>query len=259
MRKKSISGVNESQKTRQIVYQRGNQKEGSPHYIFLYSEDDQSEDEDHFPLKQRSRKLALPRKIQVINVQIQSEDTLQALALRYQCTISDIKRINSIYKDNEIHAYQSIKVPVQPYSLLTESIDRTSEINQIVDLTPPVIVKADHTISRENQMISLLTIPVLPSSSVEINSIILNSTIEPLLQYNNESSQFTQDTEAVKLINSIESHEVNSSNNFVNIFKCSGADWALSWCQLLCFSLFLGFAGPIIYVLYITEFKDHSS
>jgi hypothetical protein len=74
---------------RQIVYQRGNQKEGSPHYIFLYSEDDQSEDEEHFPLKKRNRKPALPRKIQVINVQIQSEDTLQALALRYQCSVSD--------------------------------------------------------------------------------------------------------------------------------------------------------------------------
>jgi hypothetical protein len=108
-------------------------------------------------------------------------------------------------------------------------------------------------------MINLLTIPTLSSSTIEINNIILNSTIEPLLQYNNESSQLTEDSETVQLISSIESHKTNSSNNFVNIFKCSGADWALSWFQLLCFSLLLGFAGPIIYVLYITESKHHNS
>lgn len=70
------------------VYQRGSQKEGSPHYVFLYSEDDQSEDEEHFPLKARNSTEPVPRKIQVINVQIQSEDTLQALALRYHCSVS---------------------------------------------------------------------------------------------------------------------------------------------------------------------------
>lgn len=55
----------------------------------MYSEDDQSEDEEVFPMKDRNFKPALPRKVEVINIQIQSDDSLQALALRYHCTVSD--------------------------------------------------------------------------------------------------------------------------------------------------------------------------
>lgn len=72
---------------RQTVYHRGNQRDGSPHYVFLYPDDDQSEDEEHFSLQPKNSS-TLPRKIEVINVQVQSEDTLQALALRYHCKVS---------------------------------------------------------------------------------------------------------------------------------------------------------------------------
>ncbi|XP_032454857.1 lysM and putative peptidoglycan-binding domain-containing protein 3 [Nasonia vitripennis] len=258
MRKKSASGTNEFQKAgRQAAYQRGNQREGSPHYVFLYSEDDQSEDEEVFPMKDRNSKPALPRKVEVINVKIQSDDTLQALALRYHCTISELKRINNIHKDNEIHAHRSIKVPVQAYSLLTETLGKSNESNQDSALDPAVSNQTEGTSSKENQLIDLLT-TASTSSTIEINNIILNSTVEPLSQYNNESSQSGIDeTETDQLINSIESINRRSSNDVVNTFKCSGADWGLSWFQLLCFSLLLGFLGPIIYVLYIAESSKH--
>lgn len=63
--------------------------------MFLYSEDDQSEDEEVFSLKDRNPNRDLPRKVEVINVLIQSEDTLQALALRYHCTVSSYILLNS--------------------------------------------------------------------------------------------------------------------------------------------------------------------
>lgn len=65
----------------QMVYQRGNQRDGSPHYVFLYSDDENSEDEETIPLQQCNK--SLPRKVEVINVPLKSEDTLQALALRF--------------------------------------------------------------------------------------------------------------------------------------------------------------------------------
>lgn len=76
---------------RQMVYQRGNQREGSPHYVFLYSDDEHSGTEDNIPLQPHTKITTLPRKVEVINVQLKSEDTLQALALRYRCTVM-IKR-----------------------------------------------------------------------------------------------------------------------------------------------------------------------
>lgn len=78
---------------RQMVYQRGNQRDGSPHYVFLYSDDENSGDEENIPLQQRNKPTSLPRKVEVINVPLKSEDTLQALALRYRCTVKTQKKI----------------------------------------------------------------------------------------------------------------------------------------------------------------------
>lgn len=63
-------------------------RESSPHYVFLHSDDESGTDEDNISLQTIKRPSSLRRKIQVINVQIKPEDTLQALALRYRCTVS---------------------------------------------------------------------------------------------------------------------------------------------------------------------------
>lgn len=75
-----------------MVYQRGNQREGSPHYVFLYSDDENSGEEETISLQPRSRTTSLPRKVEVITVQLKPEDTLQALALRYRCTVINKQR-----------------------------------------------------------------------------------------------------------------------------------------------------------------------
>lgn len=38
-----------------------------------------------------------------------------------------------------------------------------------------------------------------------------------------------------------------------SVLSCNGADWGLSWLQLIICSLLLGFAGPVLYVIYLTE------
>lgn len=84
---------------RQVAYQRGNQKEASPHYVFLYSDDEGSENEE-YPMKVSSSE-SRPRKIEVINVEIQSEDTLQALALRYRCSVSTFLLLKNNLQTND--------------------------------------------------------------------------------------------------------------------------------------------------------------
>jgi len=68
-----------------MIHQRG--REGSPYYVSLHSDDESSTDEDSIAL-QTIKRSTLGRKIEVINVQVKPEDTLQALALRYRCTVS---------------------------------------------------------------------------------------------------------------------------------------------------------------------------
>jgi hypothetical protein len=51
----------------------------------------------------------------------------------------------------------------------------------------------------------------------------------------------------------IPQEDSNSSKDFRSVYSCNGADWGLSWLQLLICSLLLGFAGPVLYVIYFTE------
>ncbi|XP_033326712.2 lysM and putative peptidoglycan-binding domain-containing protein 3 [Megalopta genalis] len=242
-----------------MVYQRGNQREGSPHYVFLYSDDEASQEEDDIPLQPRNKTISLPRKVEVINVQLKPEDTLQALAVRCRCTISELKRINKIHKENEIYARRFIKVPVQPFSLLTETLGE-NPIGQAS--TSSVSISADEeatSTSTQNLSSNIIKSPVATQSpNAEINAIILNSVCEPLSSYNNSNSLEIVSTESEQLLVSSDSN--SNDTHLIDTFKCSGDDCGLSWTHLLGFSLFLGLAGPIIYILLTRAFssKHHS-
>ncbi|CAK9808461.1 LysM and putative peptidoglycan-binding domain-containing protein 3 [Anthophora plagiata] len=244
-----------------MVYQRGNQRDGSPHYVFLYSDDENSGDEDTIPLQQRNKSTSLPRKVEVINVPLKSEDTLQALALRYRCTISELKRINKIHKENEIHAKRFIKVPIQPFSILTETLEQNEFAKEAGQSEVSMSTTGEETENptMNDPLLDLIKNPIateLPKA--EINTIILNSVCESLSSYNGNSLEITS-SECDQLLTSVENKTENP--HLTDTFKCSGDDCGLSWTQLLGFSLLLGFAGPIIYILYITEFssKIHST
>ncbi|XP_033227425.1 lysM and putative peptidoglycan-binding domain-containing protein 3 [Belonocnema kinseyi] len=254
MRKKSNGGSNDRPKSgRQSVYQRGSQRDASPHYVLLYSDDEQSGDEENISLQNRSQSHSSPRKVEVIKIQLQPDDTLPALALKYRCTVSELKRINNIHKDNEIFAHRSIKVPVQPFSILTETLNKIpdgEDKNCIYELESPSTLK-------EEKIFNLVTTPIVvaPQRS-EINNIILNSILEPLPT--NETSENVEDAEDVQLLSPSE-REKTPKAHLNDTFSCSGADWGLSWPQLLGVSLLLGLAGPIIYIFYIADASNHHS
>ncbi|XP_015584751.1 lysM and putative peptidoglycan-binding domain-containing protein 3 [Cephus cinctus] len=263
MRKKSINSGNEQKNIRQSAYIRSGQRESSPHYVLLYSDDENSGDEENIPLKPQTHTSSPPRKVEVIKIQIKPEDTLQALALKYRCTISELKRINNIHKENEIYAHRVIKVPIQPFSILTETLaqngdDRNVEVGELIK------TEDGPSTSREEQIINLITTPVtpLPAPKTEINNIILNSVCEPLSQSSRRDLVEIEESEYDQLLNCSDADHENAPESYVtDTFKCSGADWGLSWPQLVGCSLLLGFAGPIIYILFLTEysFKHHET
>ncbi|KAG7202986.1 hypothetical protein KM043_010118 [Ampulex compressa] len=231
----------------QMVYQRGNQREGSPHYVLLYSEDENSGDEDGIPLQIHRKTTSLPQKVEVINVQLKPDDTLQALALRYHCTISELKRINKIHKENEIYARRNIKVPVQPFSILSETMENEQNPGSSETEVQGLVANKKITdTAREQQIVDLNTISTeSKTSKAEINTIIMNSVCEPLVSYSNANSSDVSATEYEQLLYSTENTDIHVTDSF----KCSGDDWGLSWTQVVGFSLCLGIGGPIIYYL----------
>ncbi|NXK96549.1 LYSM4 protein, partial [Formicarius rufipectus] len=53
--------------------------------------------------------------------EINEGDNLNKLALQYGCKVADIKRVNNFMREQDLYALKSIKIPVKPHGLLTES------------------------------------------------------------------------------------------------------------------------------------------
>ena len=172
-----------------------------------------------------------------------------------------MKRINNIHKENEIFAHRYIKVPVQPFSIFTETLvdyegASTSGENDVISGQ-----QSQSSASRDEQLINLIAMPIVPPTvpqTRDINDIILNSVCESLTKsVNCESTSIAEESETEQLLSSNEVDQISTSQpTTIDSFKCSGADWGLSWGHLLGVSLLLGFAGPLIYILYIAEEKS---
>lgn len=168
-----------------------------------------------------------------------------------------MKRINKIDKENEIYAKPYIKVPVQPFSILTEASPESQSNNAI---TTSELCQEEVPARAEEQLIDLGTSSTsTESSNTEINTIILNSVCEPLSSYNSANASEIPHTEHDALLDDNENAATAESCE-TDMFKCSGDNWGLSWTQLLVFSLLLSFAGPfIIYILYMTEYSNKTN
>ncbi|KAK0161332.1 hypothetical protein PV327_009813 [Microctonus hyperodae] len=270
MRKKSVGQLNDNVKsTTSTAYQRGNNRDGSPHYVFLYSDDDNDDDDDdddnnyleQIPLQSHKAKSGAniyPRKVEVITVTLKPDDTLQALSLKYRCTISELKRINNIHKDNEIFARRILKVPVQPFSIFTEMIENNEEnkfAKSTINLLDDSFIHDEINNGEENKLINISSNSANNYSdnnvNNDINNIILNSlSIDPSRNDNFEVND-TENDESL-LIN----ERVRGSTpegRVIELFRCSGADWGLTWVHLLIALLLFGFVLPAVFIIMITE------
>nr|CAI5868132.1 unnamed protein product [Callosobruchus analis] len=90
------------------------------------------------------RKKTQKRETHAVEKLIQEGDTLQSLAIRYHCTIEDLKRLNNIHKENEIFARPTIRVPQRPFGIslagvhssgTTSPTDGMPSNAKIVDIT----------------------------------------------------------------------------------------------------------------------------
>lgn len=67
---------------------------------------------------------------EIIYHDLEDDDTLQKLALKFNCKISEIKHANKIYKDKELHALRTIKIPVLKDGVLYDEYSRKQKDNE---------------------------------------------------------------------------------------------------------------------------------
>ena len=83
---------------------------------------DPDEDEDNDDETSGQQRDGKHRADPYIIVQLNPDvDKLSTLSLKYNVPVAEIKRINKIFKENELFALSKVKIPVKPQSFLTES------------------------------------------------------------------------------------------------------------------------------------------
>lgn len=123
-------------------YNKGSSQQGSV-YIFNKDEDGSSSENEDIPLKSvRSRTKQLKEDKNVMDTishVLQPSDTLSSLSIKYNCKVSELKRVNHIWNANELSARDSVLIPIVKHSLL---LDQDNNNDDIVKDTPqPVDIR----------------------------------------------------------------------------------------------------------------------
>nr|CAD7406552.1 unnamed protein product [Timema cristinae] len=179
--------------------------------------------------------------------------------------VAELKRVNKIHKENEVYALRVVKIPLRYYSLLSERLatvhtagngnKENTESNEASTNTFSSINKYERNtetsknISKDSSNLVIAQVVGSSKSYIKENfkrhstdeSVIANSLT--LLDNGLEECPFLPE----EVLNHI---TVTKTSTFLS---CSGADWGLSWLQLLICALAIGFLGPLLYVFYIAE------
>ncbi|XP_044735795.1 lysM and putative peptidoglycan-binding domain-containing protein 3 isoform X2 [Chrysoperla carnea] len=231
--------------------------------------DESDEESTAIPLRTK-------QELPTINVEVDADDTLQAISLKFHCTIAELKRVNNILRDNEIYARRTIRVPIRPNSILTEQIvgvhisGNSSPITtkceniSLLDLDTEAIEEKlksstincnnktstnNNATSSTNSTSDLITINHLLNNT-KVNEV--QASLEQQLQQHQDNNTFFKNTDD----NNVIVVDALKNKSLVHTLLSSGDDCGMSWLALVVLVILLGFVCPLIYILYIAEHPE---
>lgn len=178
---------------------------------------------------------------------IHEGDTLNSIALQYHCTVADIKRANSLLKEQDFFALRSIKIPVKRFSILTETH---------IGAPAP---SASSPGARHQSPISPSTSLPLESSTDSSSS--TDSVEGFLLEKDKDIEQLVKSTNPSRsglnqVVSSLTLHQQQPLLAEVEYKPAPrkdpyyGADWGMRWWTAVAIMLFVGIITPVFYLLY---------
>ncbi|XP_049290745.1 lysM and putative peptidoglycan-binding domain-containing protein 3 [Anopheles funestus] len=239
----------------------------------VYVEEPYTAEYSDLPLAQ----LKLPPVEKWLEAQILPGDTLQAIALRFNCSIPQLKKLNKIDKDNEIYARNVIRVPVTPLSILLETLPRVhtsgNSSPKNITNTPP---NASHHVPADTKatLDEKLILAAVSNASIQPSSSAVTQFPKKSSGKHRDASARSSEIELEDLHDDMDFDELSSQPLLLsgeyddsvpqprqlrlpaNDFSCNGSDCDISWICLLVFILALCFAIPLIYVVYVAEHID---
>ncbi|XP_018575717.1 lysM and putative peptidoglycan-binding domain-containing protein 3 [Anoplophora glabripennis] len=193
------------------------------------------------------------REIPSMEKEVEDGDTLQSLAIRYHCTIADLKRLNNIHRENEIFAKRTVKVPLRPFTMALAGVHISGTTSPITSNEPSTSKLIDIESLNTRLSENLLNVP--NGSKNEVNEIIFNSHItqKPCDRLIEELDE--ENCEEVHLL-PVQNRSLPEADAVVSRLNCSGVDGDISWIALIVCIVIVVFAIPLIYVFYIAEHPE---
>ncbi|NXH42937.1 LYSM4 protein, partial [Dicaeum eximium] len=163
--------------------------------------------------------------------ELTQEDSLNKLALQYGCKVADIKRVNNFIREQDLYALKSIKIPVRPHGLLTESAGA---------LRPPPAGPAQPGLTRVE----------LPEPDPGAGG---SAGGRRLSEYFRDIDQSIQDAVQVEVQLNAEDGEEGLERPPPEAGKRdagNGADCGIQWWNAVFIMLLIGIVLPVFYIIY---------
>lgn len=219
-----------------------------------------------------STELQNVNKIDFIYHTIKPNETLQGIALKYNCTVSKLRLHNHLMSDNTFHGLTVLKIPVVRNGLLKEQLtseqstsageqQRTEFVDDLVDLSD-----GGSSIPK-TQVIKIGISNYLNSNSSDDYRKFLNhlgedfKEIRKSIQVKMEDASISAplpiqvDGDHTVAINSTSAPPKASSSAFLS---CDGSDFGIHWRYLIILLIFVCFLVPS-YVLFNLEHHNSTS
>lgn len=89
-----------------------------------------------------------------VEVDVPAGATLASLALKYNVALSELKRINNLISENELHAHATLKIPAKPDSIRSQMLLVDLSTSPPVEAAPPPLLHRQSIISSSSPVMS---------------------------------------------------------------------------------------------------------
>ncbi|KAL7045974.1 hypothetical protein ACKWTF_002418 [Chironomus riparius] len=187
---------------------------------------------------------------QTLQAEVLENDTIHSIAIRNNCSVSDIKKLNKIHQDNEIHAFKTIKVPLSPHNILVDTLPR---IHKSGHNSPKAVSSSKNFLPSKEILEEKLLLASI--SNVVLRNIDCSDKLDVLDDANNlENEMPNEPLLKDKRFRGYPKSIRLPKNEFLTF---NGSDCELSWVFLLIVILAFCVIIPLIYVYAVYEHPEH--
>ncbi|KAG5676810.1 hypothetical protein PVAND_006618 [Polypedilum vanderplanki] len=210
-------------------------------------DDDLYGNQENIPLTDSQRQYKI-RSEAVLEAEVLPDDTLVSIALRFNCTVADIKRLNKIQNNNEIFAFKVLKVPLTAHNILFDTLPKVHKSGS----NSPRAVAAGTTLNNTNNNSNIA------SSKEKLEEKLLVASVSAAVITKNDDlithDEPQSDSLNEPLLSKSQFRALKPPRNEFLTFN--GSDCEFNWICLLILILVICVIIPLIYVYLVYEHPE---